>query len=133
MTSALELHELLPHAFPPRHQGRKVSDIVDLFDKCIIYRRRNTTAQYLSWRTAENSGCWDADAGHLDQACSQHREKATTLGDDWPAFAWAAKEWYAAGEAACVAAGRPVVHMDTESYIAATAELHPSSSRHSDI
>mmetsp|Transcript_10054 Transcript_10054/g.24019 ORF Transcript_10054/g.24019 Transcript_10054/m.24019 type:complete len:294 (-) Transcript_10054:128-1009(-) len=94
-----------------------VDKIVDRFDKCIIYRRENTTAQYLSWKTAVETDCWETSPQEqaANPACA---EKVTQLGDDWPEFQEGVRAWYNVSETACRNAGKPVVFVSMEEYLA---------------
>ena len=82
-----------------------------------VGRRHNTTAQYLSWKTAKETGCWESNprkqAAH--PACAK---KITALGDDWPEFQARVNEWYAVSEASCRAMGKPVTFLSMEDYLA---------------
>jgi len=95
-----------------------VDKIVDRFDKCIIYRRENTTAQYLSWKTAVETDCWETSPQEqaANPACA---EKVTQLGDDWPEFQERVRAWYNVSETACRNAGKPVVFVSRSTW-------HPS-------
>lgn len=99
------------------HQLAAVDQIIDRFDKCIIYRRENTTAQYLSWKTAEETDCWETTPAEqaANPACA---EKCTTLGEDWPAFQERVRAWYNVSETACRKAGKPVEFISMEKYLA---------------
>lgn len=94
-----------------------VSQIISEVDKCIIYRRENTTAQYLSWKTAVTYDCWATDPRKqaADPDCAK---RVTELGDDWPQFQTRVDKWYAKSEASCRAAGRPVTFLSMEDYLA---------------
>jgi len=95
-----------------------VSQIVDEVDLCVLYRRRNTTAQYLSLKTALATGCWATtpEQQALDPRC-QSSDKVTQLGDDWPAFKAKADGWYNASREACRAAGKPTREVHMEDYL----------------
>jgi LPS sulfotransferase NodH len=94
-----------------------VDQIADRFDKCIIYRRENITAQYLSWKTAEETDCWETTPAEqaANPACA---EKVTTLGKDWPDFQERVRAWYNVSETACRKAGKPVEFITMEKYLA---------------
>ena len=80
-------------------------------------RRENTTAQYLSWKTAVTYGCWATSPQKqaTDPSCA---ERVTELGNDWPLFQIQVDEWYAESEASCRAAGKPVTFLSMEDYLA---------------
>ena len=80
-------------------------------------RRKNTTAQYLSWKTAVTHGCWATDP-HKQAADPRCAERVTELRDDWPQFQTRVDQWYATSEASCRAAGRPVTFLSMEDYLA---------------
>jgi len=98
-------------------QVAAVDQIGDQFDKCIIYRRENTTAQYLSWKTAVETDCWETTPQEqaANPACA---DKVTQLGDDWPEFQEKVRAWYNVSETACREAGKPVVFVSMEEYLA---------------
>lgn len=80
-------------------------------------RRENTTAQYLSWKTAVETDCWETSPQEqaANPACA---EKVTQLGDDWPEFQEGVRAWYNVSETACRNAGKPVVFVSMEEYLA---------------
>ena len=80
-------------------------------------RRENTTAQYLSWKTAVTYGCW-ATSPQKQAADPSCAERVTELGNDWPQFQIQVDEWYAKSEASCRAAGKPVTFLSMEDYLA---------------
>ena len=125
-------------------QVAAVDQVVDRFDKCIIYkcarptpaspwaraqltpppppppppgRRENTTAQYLSWKTAVETDCWETSPQEqaANPACA---DKVTQLGDDWPQFQEKVRAWYNVSETACRKAGKPVEWVSMETYLA---------------
>ena len=98
-------------------QVAAVDQIVDRFDKCIIYRRENTKAQYLSWKTAVETDCWETTPQEqaANPACA---DRVTQLGDDWPEFQEKVRAWYNVSETACREAGKPVVFVSMEEYLA---------------
>ena len=98
--------------------GFDVSQVVDEVDLCVIYRRRNATAQYLSLKTALSTGCWATtpEQQARDPRC-QSSDKVTRLGDDWPVFKAKADGWYNASREACRAAGKPTREFYMEDYL----------------
>ena len=65
------------------HQAATVATVLDsgVIDQCVVLRRRNTTAQYLSWKTAVATGCWQhsASANEDSPACAAST-RVTALG-----------------------------------------------------
>jgi len=84
---------------------------------------KNTTAQYLSWKTAVTHGCWATDP-HKQAADPRCAERVTELRDDWPQFQTRVDQWYATSEASCRAAGRPVTFLSMEDYLAPRWQTH---------
>ena len=82
-----------------------------------LRRRENITAQYLSWKTAEETDCWETTPAEqaANPACA---EKVTTLGKDWPDFQERVRAWYNVSETACRKAGKPVEFISMEKYLA---------------
>ena len=105
--------------------GFDVAEVVDEVDLCVIYRRRNATAQYLSLKTALATGCWATtpEQQARDPKC-QTSDKVTELGDDWPAFKAKAESWYDASAEACRAAGKPTREIFMEDYLAPKWQEH---------
>lgn len=87
---------------------------------CIVHRRRNVSAQYLSWKRATTFGgsCWGADP-HAQRYCNQTHP--VTIGNDFPAFAQRVANWYIEVEKAC--AGKPTVQWTMEEHIGQTRSL----------
>ena len=85
-----------------------------LASTCIILRRQNVSAQYLSWKRASTygGGCW----GTRPEEQRDCREKAPTIiGDDFEEFKRQYTEWYLSVEEACVE--RRIVRWTTEGYL----------------
>ena len=81
---------------------------------CIIFRRQNVSAQYLSWKRASTygGGCWGT---RPDEQRDCHEKAPTIIGDDFEEFKRKYTEWYLSVEKACV--GRTIVQWTTEGYL----------------
>ena len=93
------------HAIQPATAAR-------LATTCIIYRRHNVTAQYLSLKRARNHGCWGTRPDE-QRGCAQR--SPLTIGADFEEYKQNYTNWYHLAEEAC--AGRTIVHWTTESYL----------------
>ena len=85
-----------------------------LASTCIILRRQNVSAQYLSWKRASTygGGCWGT---RPDDQRDCHEKAPTIIGDDFEEFKRKYTEWYLSVEKACV--GRTIVQWTTEGYL----------------
>lgn len=98
--------------FPGHHIRPEAA--AKLATTCIIFRRQNVTAQYISWKRASTygGGCWGTQPTE-QRDC---REKAPTeIGEDFEEFKRKYTEWYLRVEKACV--GRTIVQWTTEGYL----------------
>ena len=93
-------------SIPPQAAAR-------LATTCIIYRRQNVTAQYLSLKRALRNGCWGTRPEE-QRSCSPRGPDAR-LGNDFAGFRRAYWTWYRDVEQAC--AGRKTLHWTTEGYL----------------
>ena len=88
-------------------------------DTCIVFKRRNHTAQYLSLKTAEKTDCWEGSPAEErgKPECAPER-KVTEVGDDYDDFVAGKHEWFEEVYAACKAAGKPTKTVFMEDYLA---------------
>lgn len=93
--------------------------ILQHVNACVIYRRANLTAQYLSKRDAEENGCWATDPSRKarDPRCHSGRPKPDKLGSDWPKFRRTADSWFASASRHCTAGQKPTLQLSTEAYL----------------
>lgn len=87
---------------------------------CIVHRRRNVSAQYLSWKRAITFGrnCWGTNP-RAQRHC--HETRPVTIGNDFPAFEQRLANWYIEVEKAC--AGKPTVQWTMEEHLGQTRSL----------
>lgn len=95
------------HAIPPEAAAA-------LVPTCVILRRQNTTAQYLSWKRALLLGgaCWGTDPS-MQLHC---RGRSVSIGAYFGHFENFYTKWYKKVEQACNK--KVVVQLTTESYLA---------------
>ena len=98
--------------FPDQAITPKVA--ASLTTTCVIYRRQNVSAQYLSWKRAITFGgnCWGVTP-LAQRYCNNTRP--VTLGNDFPAFQQRVARWYLEVEEACV--GKTVVTLTMEGHL----------------
>lgn len=97
------------HAIQPQAAAK-------LTTTCIIYRRQNVSAQYLSLKRARTYGCWGTrpEEQRKSANCTKRRAPAA-IGDDFEEFRQLHQDWYQLVEKACV--GRTIVQWTTEGYL----------------
>ena len=68
-------------------------------------------------KTAVETDCWETTPQEqaANPACA---DRVTQLGDDWPEFQEKVRAWYNVSETACREAGKPVVFVSMEEYLA---------------
>ena len=91
-----------------------------LASTCVLLRRENVTAQYISWRRAITQGCW-ATTPKLRRNCSARpvHVEPTSLAR----FAQRGERWWAEVQAACAAARRPLVLLSMERFVSGEYDL----------
>ena len=87
---------------------------------CLIYRRDNVTAQYLSLEKARLAGCWETtpSSQHDNPQCAtdvvammeRTRESSRF-------FTSVARSWFHAAEDACTKSGRQILKLRSEDYL----------------
>ena len=104
--------------FPDQAITPKVA--AGLTTTCVIYRRQNVSAQYLSWKRAVTFGgsCWGVTP-LAQRYCNSTRP--VTIGNDFPAFQQRVASWYLEVEEACV--GKTVVKLTMEGHLVQTKGL----------
>ncbi len=102
------------------HQAIRPNIAAGLTTTCIIYRRRNVSAQYLSWKRAITYGgnCWGANP-YAQRYCNNTRPER--IDSDFPAFVRERTMWYIEVEKACV--GKTVVYLTMEDNLKHTRNL----------
>jgi len=93
--------------------------LMPLVDAILIFRRANTTAQYLSYKYAMTTGCWETTPAMQAIAPQCQQPKDYTLHDDWPDFRHGADRWFDQAAALAAHSGKPTMRMEMESYLQA--------------
>ena len=84
---------------------------------CVVLRRRNVTAQFVSTKIAQTRDCWDT---HGASRCHDATYKVDAK--ELAAFARACAAWFAKVERFCAGA-RTTLHVTTEAYLHERAAL----------
>lgn len=95
------------HAIAPEVAAR-------LAATCIIYKRENVTAMYLSAKRAK-MGCWSTRPDTQRSKCAAYPKPK--IGDDFDEYRRNYTWWFGKVKESCEAAGRPIVYLSTESYL----------------
>ncbi len=103
--------------------------IVEAADAVVIMERANTTAQYLSWRYATTTGCFQTGPTtnetsewrrkYREEKCS--KPKDPTLHDDWPQFRRDKERWFERASAVVHEVGKPLTRWTMEQFL----QTHP--------
>ena len=93
------------HAIQPQAAAK-------LATTCIIYRRQNVSAQYLSLKRARTYGCWGT---RPEEQRNCRQKEPLPIGDDFEEYKRMYTDWYLLVEKAC--AGRTIVQWTTEGYL----------------
>lgn len=96
------------HEIPPETAAR-------LAATCIVYQRENITALYLSAKRAKTQGCWATRPEQQRSNCKAQPPPA--IGDDFEQYRRNYTWWFGKVKESCDKAGRPTVHLTTESYL----------------
>ena len=103
---------LFSRAKSPCWSEARLKSIVSETTACIIFQRRNITAQYESHKRAMEHDCWDT-TGVRSSRC---RMPVRIKRDEYSHFVQRYRNWYAQAESVC--AGRRVIRDTTERYLA---------------
>eukprot|EP00966_Prymnesium_polylepis_P003077 70613-Prymnesium_polylepis.1 len=93
-----------------------LQQVISSVDAVILYRRANTTAQYLSYKHAVTTGCWAVTPEQQATRAECQQPRDTALHGDWPEFHRSADAWFARA-AAFVGVRKPMIRMEMESYL----------------
>ena len=91
---------------------------------CVVYKRDNVTAQYLSWKRAVSTGCWAINPDAQNATCSPW--VPTVDAQELVRFRGARDAWYARVDRACAA--RPTIQLLMEETLLSSPPppSHPS-------
>ena len=108
--------------FPGQVRAVLLDKLVTPNITCVIYKRENITAQYMSWKRATAAGCWSTSG---DPRCHEAHVDADDA--ELASFARTYHEWYTTAETVCCARAGRIIRGTMESNVLSTQIPSPAS------